>query len=135
MTARAATSARHVSRVRGAFTVIEVMIVLVIIGIIGGIVTFNLVGAADQARVDSTRQSMETIAGAIKMYHTRHAEFPPDLSYVRNTLNTGGGIPDDAWNQPFDYYLTSDGGFALISNGPDKVAETGDDIFWNPDFE
>jgi general secretion pathway protein G len=98
----------HHRRRARAFTILEVMIVLVIIGLIGAIVTVNLVGVSDQARAQQTEASMKTIAQALKMYRGTHGSYPIgtgvgslDVLVVENLLEES---PVDGWNRPFEYY-------------------------------
>ena len=123
-------------RARSGFTIIEVMVVLVILGLIGGIVTLNLVGAAGQAKVDTTKQSMQTVVQALNMYHTQHSTYPPADGWEQAIANTLQKAPEDGWGNTFVYFQTNNGqAFQLFSNGEDGMPETGDDIFVGPDGE
>lgn len=126
---------RSLARSRG-FTIIEVMVVLVILGLIGGIVGINLIGAQSTARVKTTRQSMATVKQALTMYYTSNSTYPPTATWLQNIRNTLNAPADDAWGNPFVYYQTEDGkSFKLYSNGEDGIAETEDDILVEPDHE
>ena len=50
------------------FTLIEVMVVIAIIGGILAMVATNIIGSADQARVDTTKNQIKLIEGALDMY-------------------------------------------------------------------
>ncbi len=50
------------------FTLIEIMIVLVIMGILAGLVVPKLMGRTDDARVLQAKQDISTMLGALKMY-------------------------------------------------------------------
>ena len=129
---------KHSARRRPAtgFTIIEVMVVLVILGLIGGIVTLNLVGAAGQAKVDTTKQSMQQIVSALNMYHTRNSAYPQSQGWEAAIANTLQKAPEDGWGAKFEYFQMEDGAsFQLISNGEDGQPETPDDIFIGPDGE
>ena len=126
---------RH-SSTRRAFTIIEVMIVLVIIGVIGGIVGLNLIGAQSQAKVSATKSTMQQVRTALGMYRSTNNTYPPTNNWqqaIRNTLNAA---PNDAWGNPLVYYQTEDGkAFMLYSNGEDGIPDTEDDILIEPDHE
>jgi general secretion pathway protein G len=127
---------RTVRSARRAFTIIEVMIVLVILGLIGGIVTLNLVGAADDAKIETTKQSMQQVAGGLTMYRTRNNDYPATDTWKSDLRNTFSGDLEDAWGNELVYFQTEDGkAFQLWSNGPDGVPETEDDILVEPDHE
>ncbi len=132
---RANTHTRRTKTGRG-FTIIEVMVVLVILGLIGGIVTLSLVGATTQAKVDTTKQSMQQIQSAFKMHYTRNNNYPASADWQQAIQNTLSKAPEDAWGNQFLYYQLDDGkNFQLWSAGPDEIQETDDDIMIGPDGE
>lgn len=121
---------------RPGFTIIEVMIVLVIIGVIGGIVGLNLIGAQSQAKVSATKATMKQVVQALKMYYSTNNNYPPSATWQQEIRNTLNAPADDAWGNPLAYYQTDDGkGFMLYSNGEDGMPETEDDIMVGPDHE
>lgn len=121
---------------RRAFTIIEVMIVLVILGVIGGIVAINLVGAAKQARIDATELSMKTVVGGLKAYRARETNYPATETWKDDLRNLiASNDLTDAWGNEFIYYRVGEGGFELWSNGPDQLPDTEDDIPMGPDHE
>ncbi len=121
---------------RRGFTIIEVMIVLVIIGVIGGIVGLNLIGASQEARVDATKQSMGTVRSALKLYFTQNGKYPESSSWLTDIQNSLNAPAEDAWGNPLVYQQMDNGaGFVLYSDGADGVAETDDDIEIGPDHE
>ncbi len=127
---------------RRAFTIIEVMFVLIIIGLIGSIVAFNLVGIGQSARVQQTEASMEQIQAALKMYHGRYGSYPSSMgttalqALIEERILESGDL-HDAWQTPFDYYSPASNGAAyeLISYGPDKIGDTEDDIIIYPEHD
>ena len=133
------TSTRRATR--RAFTIIEVMFVLIIIGLIGSIVAFNLVGIGNKARIQQTNASMKNIQTALKMYQGAYGFYPQamgtsslqaliDERFLESGLN-------DAWGMPFDYYSPASNGatYELISYGPDKTDGTDDDIYVWPEHD
>jgi len=135
-------------RPRGAFTLLELMIVLVIIAILGTIVTINLVGAADKARETKTRANMRTILAALKMYRASFSAYPPTQGglqlLAQQNLFGQPEVPKDGWDRDFDYYSPApESEFVLISygaNGKDDGGNKdegapGDDIWAYPDRE
>lgn len=126
-------------RAVGGFTIIEVMIVLVIIGIIGGIVTYNLVGQTDRARVKATESTMGTIQGALTQLRAQYGRYPEstDGSYPQEIYTIVTDV-NDAWNRPIMYFAPdpypeySGGPYVLVSSGADGELGTEDDIFMRP---
>lgn len=117
------------------FTILELMVVIVIMGILGGILTISLVGAADKARIAASESSMRTVKAALEMYYTEYAQYPPtgSLDLLRDENMITKELVD-SWGMFFDYYSPSENtAFAIISAGPDKLFETDDDIWIEAD--
>lgn len=118
---------------RPGFTILELMIVLIIIGILGAVVGLNLVGAAERAKKDATIQSMRTIQVGLKTYHARYSAYPPtEMGFqalnAENIIETAQ--PKDGWGNPFDYYAPGrDSAYILISYGADNREGGEPDIF------
>lgn len=117
---------------RPGFSLLELLLVLVILGLLAGVAAFNLVGAGEKARVRTTEQSMDTIKGAIDSFQIEKGRVP-------NTLEElfGSGLLDatksrtDAWSRAFYYSpeASIEGqNFRLISYGKDGQLGTPDDI-------
>ncbi|MEQ8770153.1 MAG: type II secretion system protein GspG [Phycisphaerales bacterium] len=123
---------------RPAFSLLEITLVLVIIGLLMGVAAVNLLGSGDRARVRITGQSMQTIQNAIKAYMLENNGTPPislqalvDAEYLE--AENDGTPPRDAWDQVIFYSAQPDPNhpgmtFTLISKGPDKQPSTEDDI-------
>ncbi len=124
---------RHAAR--PGFSILEVIFVLVIIGIIGSIVGYNLIGMADKAKIDATRQSMGVVQGALKSYYIEYSAYPP--TGLLQTLVDSKRLekmPMDAWNRPFEYYSpTTSYPYSIVSAGPDGQTQTPDDIEAHPE--
>ena len=59
-----------------AFTLIEVMVVLAIIGILASLIVPNLTGRADQARIIAAKQDIMSIDQALSLYKLDNASIP-----------------------------------------------------------
>ena len=60
----------HVSKNRQAgFTLIEVMVVIVILGVLGMIVVPNVFGKLSSAKVDTTKITLKTVSGSLDEYY------------------------------------------------------------------
>jgi general secretion pathway protein G len=127
-----ATSIEH--RVsRKAFTIIEIMAVIVIIGILAGIVAVNVVGKIDKARVISTKASLKMLHNAVISFKLDTGRYPTEDAGLLELIeqptdvtgwNQGGylettQIPKDAWGNDFIYQMYPESGkpFVIISFG------------------
>ena len=100
------------------FTLIEIMVVVVIMGILAALVVPKLMGRTDDARVTAARQDIATVMQALKLYKLDNQRYPT----TEQTLNalivkptTGpeargwksGGyldkLPKDPWGNPYQY--------------------------------
>lgn len=117
------------------FTLLEVMIVLVIIGVLGGIVTYNLVGAAEKAKIDATKTSLKTIAGAMGMYYSTYNAYPVDIDML--AANNPVNKIRDSWERRMEIFVPSPDGFSfeVRSAGSDGQLGTADDLIEYPEHE
>jgi general secretion pathway protein G len=111
------------------FTLLELMVVIVIIGLLATVVVVNVVGRVEKAKVDITKTKMKEIEKAIDLFKLDNNRLPnsldelmhrpPDVDYWPQ----GGYLkekPLDAWNREFEY-RTGEGhkGYIIISYGAD----------------
>jgi len=125
----------HNRRRNSAFTIIEVMAVIVIIGILASIVAINVVGRIDKARVTATKASLKMLHNAVVQFKLDTGRYPAEEAGLRELIeeptdvtgwNTGGylettTIPKDSWGHDFIYRLYPESGkpFVIISYGAD----------------
>lgn len=125
---------------RGAagFTLVEMLMVVVIIGILSAVVATKFGGKGKTARINATRASIAAIGSAIEVYQLDTGRFPSSL----DNLLSGSGEPNwdgpylrgdkaaiiDAWGTPFTYKASGDSDYKVISAGPDLSAGTADDV-------
>lgn len=124
------------ARVRPAqagFTLVEIMVVIVILGLLATLVVQNVVGASDEAKVTKAQTDVKVIAGAVKMYRTKKGKLPESLDVLVQKDEKGAGnlldeLPKDPWDH--DYELREGNGpsdWEVVSLGPDGV-QSEDDI-------
>ena len=129
---------RRASRTRSAFTLLELLLVLAILVVIGGIVGGNMMGAQKQAYRDSTEVQMNNVKNSILRYQVTMNGLPETLEMLRDGPSDANQkkrwiepimkeIPTDAWNKPF-VYTPSGSGFEIRSAGLDGQMNTDDDI-------
>lgn len=79
---------------RRAFTLIELMVVIAIIGILATLITVNLQGAQAKSRDTKRKSDVSMIMSAIVMYGTDHGGVLPATDYSIETSSAGGGTLD-----------------------------------------
>ncbi len=139
---------RHSARNRReAFTLLELLIVLAILGVIAAMVVPNLLGTQKKANIQVTESSIHGLEQALKLYAVGNGgEYPNGgqeaLEVLTSTTDAEGNqvepqlpeIPKDAWGQPLLYeYPSSKTGNnqpAIWSSGPNRSDEQGggDDV-------
>lgn len=107
--------ARAASR---GFTLIEIMVVVVIMGILAALVVPKLMGRADDARITAARQDIATLMSALKLYRLDNQRYPtteqglqaliakPSSGPAANGWKAGGYIdklPNDPWGGQYQY--------------------------------
>jgi len=114
------------------FTLVELMVVLVIIGLLATIVIINVMPAADRAAVTKARADIATLEQGIEMYRLDNQRYPTTSEGLQ-ALVAGRYIrrlPDDPWRHPYRYAAPGQGGkpFTVASWGADgREGGTGND--------
>ena len=128
MTLRISNKNRTRAHKRQAFTLIELLLVLVILGILAAIVVPKFSGRTEQARVTAAQSQISTFGTALDAFEVDNGYFPKG----KNGLNDLVQQPRDAqnWKGP---YLKSDipldpWGHAYIYECPGKHNPTGYDL-------
>jgi len=130
-----------IRRAQRGFTLIEIMVVVVIIGILGAIVVPQFMSRPDQAKATAARTDVQAIATALEMYRLDNAHYPstqqglqalnkrPSGTPAARNWNPQGylkSLPIDPWGTPYQYRYpgvqAADGGFDLYSLGADGVS-------------
>lgn len=126
---------RSKTRQRG-FTLIEIMVVVVIIGLLAAVIVPNLMGNVDQARISKARQDIQAIETALTMFRLDNARYPstdqglralvqqPTDPSIRN-WRPGGYVKKpsrDPWGNDYQYVYpgTHGGEYDLYSLGADN---------------
>lgn len=119
--------------VRRNFTLIEIMIVVVIIGMLAALVGPQIIGSLDKARVQTTKAQLVNLKDAVQRFYMDCSEYPSSLDdLMTKTGNTkwdgpyldAKNIPVDGWGNEFEYVVPGQDGqpFEIISLGADKAS-------------
>ncbi|MEL7473476.1 MAG: prepilin-type N-terminal cleavage/methylation domain-containing protein [Planctomycetota bacterium] len=68
--------AKMISKRRNAFTLVEILIVVVILGILAAIVVPQFANATSDARVGNLRSQIQTLENQIELYNAREGDYP-----------------------------------------------------------
>lgn len=116
--------ATHYEIRQDAFSLVELMVVVAIIGILSTIVTVSVLERSDdakRARVGADFRALET---ALKTYKLDNGRYPNSLNQLLKVENRKGPwldkLPNDPWDNAYEYELKGGGTFILTSYGADK---------------
>jgi general secretion pathway protein G len=130
------------------FTLIEVMIVILIVLMLGGLVAWNLMGTKDEAKAGIVKIQMNTIEGALKNFRLAYDRYPSDEEGLKVLWDKSAmtnedeakkwkpflekPVPKDDYGNEWGYRQKSEHGnedtYDLWSYGRDKQEGTDDDI-------
>jgi len=132
-------SRRRLLRRRAAFSLVEIMVVVIIIGLLASVVTFAVANHLDKAKVRKARADIASYAGAIDLYYAEKGQYPE----LRDGLKPLAPefvkvIRNDPWGRPYVYARPGRGGpYDVLSLGADgREGGTGIDADlsnWDPE--
>ena len=136
------------------FSLIEILVVLLIIGLLTTLVAVNVLPSQDRARVEKAKADIAIMGNALEMYRLERFNYPnnemglgallkSDEDNVQNFINTRGyikSLPKDPWGNEYQYVIPGDKGeYDLFSMGADgNIGGEGlnaDIGNWDPEFE
>ena len=114
------------SRRATGFTLVEVILVIVIIGILAAVAVPNFAGKTDKARIASAKSQIKNLASAVDIFEVDTGTYPASLNALLTNPGVNGwdgpymkgnSIPNDPWGVPYQY-STSGNGYDIKSPGP-----------------
>ncbi len=119
---------RQRRRLSRAFSLVEMMLVIVIIGLLAGVVTVNVRSYLLQAKQNTARQEIATIVKGLETFYGIYTRYPtmeegldvlarPSDKLPEPPLNS---VPTDPWGNPYQYMAPgSNGPFDVVCYGAD----------------
>jgi len=111
---------------RSGFSMIELMVVIVIIGMLAALVGVNVMGNLGTAEVNTAKAQIQNLKTAVMSYRLEFKKFPDNLDQlVNNSKNKSfldpPKVPKDPWGNDFIYKKPGSNGaqYEIISYGSD----------------
>ncbi|MRW91006.1 type II secretion system protein GspG [Duganella sp. FT80W] len=131
-------------RAQGGFTLIEIMVVVVIMGVLAALVVPKLLNRTGESKIAAAKVDIATIMQSLKLYKLDNQRYPtteqglnaliekPTSGPAANGWKAGGYLekmPKDPWGSPYQYlYPGVKGEIDVFSYGADgQPGGTGDD--------
>jgi len=114
------------------FSLIEILVVLMIIGLLSTIVVVNVMPSQERARIEKAKADIVILENALEMYKLEQYKYPSEeqglsslvVSNKTKTSNSSRGyikrLPNDPWGNPYQYNIPGEyGDYDLFSMGTD----------------
>jgi general secretion pathway protein G len=124
---------------RTGFSLVEIMVVVIIIGLLAGVVTFAVTNQLDKAKVRRARADIANYAGAVDLYYADRGRFPDPRDGLKALVPEYVKVlRNDPWGRPYVYARPGRGGqYDVVSLGADgREGGTGADADvtnWDPE--
>lgn len=136
----------------GGFTLIEIMVVVVILGLLAAVLVPRLMGRTEQAKQTAARLDIRTIQGSLDLFKLDNGFYPsteqglealvrpPEVGRPAKSFKKGGyldKVPRDPWGNPYVFASPgTHGDFDISSLGADGTpggeGEDADVNSWDP---
>ena len=109
---------RRVRSSEQGFTLIELMVVIVILGLLAAIVTYNVLPLGDKGKITKAKADIAQIEGGLELYKLQNMSFPNTSQGLNALVSAPAGLadpsryqrggylkklPDDPWGRPYLY--------------------------------
>jgi general secretion pathway protein G len=135
---------KQINSARSAFTLIELLLVMMILAILAAVVVPKFTGQMGKSQINAATAQVSLFKTSLQMFEIDNGRFPTTeeglQALVQNPGNltgykvggyiTDNKIPNDPWGTPYIYRCPGTTGkeFDLFSAGPDKQEGTADDV-------
>src|SRR5689334_8916337 len=104
-----------------AFSLVEIMIVVVIIGLLAAMVTYATTSYLDRAKRSRAKADIATYSGAVDSFYLDNGRFPDNSEGLRVLVpNFVKTLQNDPWGRPYQYLQPGKHGkYDIISYGAD----------------
>lgn len=124
---------RAIAAAQAGFTLIEMLVVLVIIGLLVGLVAPRVFNQLADAKVRTAHIQIESFKNSLDLFFLDASRYPttsegltaleqrpPDVQNWNGPYLKGAGVPRDPWNNPYVYRAPGDNGrpYEILSLGP-----------------
>lgn len=132
---------------QAGFTLIEIMVVVVILGILAAIIVPRVMDRPEQARIIKAQQDIRTLETMLQAYKLDNFHYPSTEQGLEALVEKpvgppeaknwkSGGylqrLPKDPWGNPYHYLQPGQhGDFDLYSQGPDPQTSDDDVANWD----
>ena len=110
------------------FTLVEILIVVIILGILAAIVIPQFTEASNDARASALASDLQTVRSQLELYKVQHLDTYPAKATVADQLtkrtNQAGTIGDDANTYPYGPYLQKFPTNPFVATGGNEVDTT-----------
>ena len=121
------------NKTMSGFTLIEILIVVVILGILGAVVVPNILSRPDTARVQAAQTDLRALSQTLEIYRLDNFQYPSSEQGLESLVDRPSGFPEpknwnpegylkklptDPWGSPYLYEKTGSS-YSLISLGAD----------------
>ena len=121
------------------FSLMELMVVIVVIGLLAGVVAVNLVGSLERGRRTAALSDLKAIGGALQMYYIDHGGLPATLEKLLDAPRPGRrpylrSLHKDPWGTEYTYERETYQDYQLRSLGADRKRDGEGDAadIWEP---
>jgi general secretion pathway protein G len=136
-------------RRRGGFSLIELLVVLVILGLLAGLVGPRVMKYLGGAKTDSAKLQIEDLGAALDLYRLEVGSYPTTEQGLDSLVSEPEGVtgwngpylkksfvPPDPWGNDYEYRFPGEHGeYDIVSYGadgqPGGEGESGDVVSWN----
>ena len=121
------------NKTMSGFTLIEILIVVVILGILGAVVVPNILSRPDTARVQAAQTDLRALSQTLEIYRLDNFQYPSSEQGLESLIDRPSGFPEpknwnpegylkklptDPWGSPY-LYEKEGTSYSLISLGAD----------------